>query len=75
MVDFKATVVDGSFCQADSNEVTLTMAGSLALKNAMTRTNRLRRRSDGKPQHAQQAKIIAASHAVRGHEAAEQGRR
>ena len=37
MVDFKATVFDGSFHQVDSNELSFKMAGSLAFKDAMTR--------------------------------------
>jgi elongation factor G len=37
MVDFKATVYDGSFHAVDSNELSFKMAGSLAFKDAMTR--------------------------------------
>jgi elongation factor G len=37
MVDFKATVFDGSFHAVDSNELSFKMAGSLAFKDAMTR--------------------------------------
>jgi elongation factor G len=37
MVDFKATVFDGSFHQVDSNELSFKMAGTLAFKDAMTR--------------------------------------
>jgi elongation factor G len=37
MVDFKATVIDGSYHQVDSNELSFKMAGSLAFKDAMTR--------------------------------------
>ena len=37
MVDFKATVFDGSFHQVDSNELSFKMAGSLAFKDAMSR--------------------------------------
>ena len=37
MVDFKATVFDGSYHQVDSNELSFKMAGSLAFKDAMTR--------------------------------------
>ena len=37
MVDFKATVFDGSFHPVDSNELSFKMAGSLAFKDAMTR--------------------------------------
>jgi len=37
MVDFKATVFDGSFHQVDSNELSFKLAGSLAFKDAMTR--------------------------------------
>ena len=37
MVDFRATVFDGSFHQVDSNELSFKMAGSLAFKDAMTR--------------------------------------
>ncbi|MEQ1574439.1 MAG: elongation factor G [Vicinamibacterales bacterium] len=37
MVDFKATVFDGSFHAVDSNEMSFRMAGSLAFKDAMTR--------------------------------------
>ena len=38
MVDFKATVFDGSYHPVDSNELSFKMAGSLAFKDAMTRT-------------------------------------
>jgi len=37
MVDFKATVFDGSYHQVDSNELSFKMAGSLAFKDAMLR--------------------------------------
>jgi elongation factor G len=37
MVDFKATVFDGSFHPVDSNELSFKMAGSLAFKDAMSR--------------------------------------
>jgi elongation factor G len=37
MVDFKATVIDGSFHPVDSNELSFKMAGSLAFKDAMSR--------------------------------------
>ena len=37
MVDFKATVFDGSYHQVDSNELSFKMAGSLAFKDAMSR--------------------------------------
>ena len=37
MVDFKATVFDGSYHAVDSNELSFKMAGSLAFKDAMTR--------------------------------------
>ena len=37
MVDFKATVFDGSFHPVDSNELSFKLAGSLAFKDAMTR--------------------------------------
>jgi elongation factor G len=37
MVDFKATVYDGSFHPVDSNELSFKMAGTLAFKDAMTR--------------------------------------
>ncbi|MDA1183592.1 MAG: hypothetical protein O2930_02975 [Acidobacteria bacterium] len=37
MVDFKATVFDGSFHPVDSNELSFKMAGSLAFKDAMAR--------------------------------------
>jgi elongation factor G len=37
MVDFKATVFDGSYHPVDSNELSFKMAGSLAFKDAMTR--------------------------------------
>ncbi|PYR82258.1 MAG: elongation factor G [Acidobacteria bacterium] len=37
MVDFRATVIDGSFHPVDSNELSFKMAGSLAFKDAMTR--------------------------------------
>lgn len=37
MVDFKATVIDGSYHAVDSNELAFKMAGSLAFKDAMTR--------------------------------------
>jgi len=37
MVDFKATVFDGSYHPVDSNELSFKMAGSLAFKDAMSR--------------------------------------
>ena len=37
MVDFRATVFDGSFHAVDSNELSFKMAGSLAFQDAMTR--------------------------------------
>ena len=37
MVDFKATVYDGSYHAVDSNELSFKLAGSLAFKDAMTR--------------------------------------
>jgi elongation factor G len=37
MVDFRATVFDGSFHPVDSNELSFKMAGSLAFKDAMAR--------------------------------------
>ena len=37
MVDFKATVFDGSYHAVDSNELSFKMAGSLAFRDAMTR--------------------------------------
>jgi elongation factor G len=37
VVDFKATVFDGSFHAVDSNELSFKLAGSLAFKDAMTR--------------------------------------
>ena len=37
MVDFKATVFDGSYHAVDSNELSFKMAASLAFKDAMTR--------------------------------------
>ncbi|MGV3518207.1 elongation factor G [Luteitalea sp.] len=37
LVDFKATVFDGSFHPVDSNEMSFKMAGSLALRDALTR--------------------------------------
>jgi elongation factor G len=37
MVDFRATVFDGSFHQVDSNELSFKMAGSLAFKDGMSR--------------------------------------
>jgi elongation factor G len=37
MVDFKATVFDGSYHAVDSNELSFKLAGSLAFKDAMTR--------------------------------------
>ncbi|NOT43966.1 MAG: elongation factor G [Acidobacteria bacterium] len=37
LVDFRATVYDGSYHAVDSNELSFKMAGTLALKDAMTR--------------------------------------
>ncbi|MGE0392583.1 MAG: elongation factor G [Vicinamibacterales bacterium] len=37
MVDFRATVFDGSYHDVDSNELSFKMAGSLAFKDAMTK--------------------------------------
>ena len=37
MVDFRATVFDGSFHQVDSNELSFKMAASLAFKDGMSR--------------------------------------
>lgn len=37
MVDFKATVFDGSYHAVDSNEMSFKMAGALAFRDAMTR--------------------------------------
>jgi elongation factor G len=37
MVDFRATVFDGSFHPVDSNELSFKLAGSLAFKDAMSR--------------------------------------
>ena len=37
LVDFKATVFDGSYHAVDSNELSFKLAGSLAFKDAMTR--------------------------------------
>ena len=37
MVDFRATVYDGSFHPVDSNELSFKMAGSLAFKDAMSK--------------------------------------
>ncbi|MEO7275424.1 MAG: elongation factor G, partial [Vicinamibacterales bacterium] len=37
MVDFRATVVDGSYHQVDSNELSFKMAASLAFKDGMSR--------------------------------------
>ena len=37
IVDFRVTVIDGSFHPVDSNELSFKMAGSLAFKDAMTR--------------------------------------
>ena len=37
VVDFRVTVIDGSFHPVDSNELSFKMAGSLAFKDAMTR--------------------------------------
>ncbi len=37
MVDFRATVFDGSFHQVDSNELSFKLAGSLAFKDGMAR--------------------------------------
>jgi elongation factor G len=37
MVDFRVTVIDGSYHQVDSNELSFKLAGSLAFKDAMSR--------------------------------------
>ncbi len=37
MVDFRVTVIDGSYHDVDSNELSFKLAGSLAFKDAMTR--------------------------------------
>jgi elongation factor G len=37
MVDFRVTVIDGSYHDVDSNELSFKMAGSLAFKDAMSR--------------------------------------
>lgn len=37
LVDFRATVIDGSFHPVDSNELSFKMAGRLALRDALTR--------------------------------------
>ena len=37
VVDFRATVIDGSFHPVDSNELSFRLAGSLAFKDGMTR--------------------------------------
>jgi elongation factor G len=37
MVDFRVTVIDGSFHPVDSNELSFKLAGSLAFKDAMSR--------------------------------------
>ena len=37
MVDFRATVFDGSYHQVDSNELSFKMAASLAFKDGMSR--------------------------------------
>ncbi len=39
MVDFKATVFDGSYHAVDSNELSFKMAGALAFKDAMSRAH------------------------------------
>ena len=39
VVDFKATVYDGSYHDVDSNELSFRMAGSIAFKDAMTRAH------------------------------------
>jgi elongation factor G len=39
MVDFKATVFDGSYHAVESNELSFKMAGSLAFKDAMSRAH------------------------------------
>jgi elongation factor G len=39
MVDFRATVYDGSFHQVDSNELSFKMAASLAFKDGMSRAH------------------------------------
>jgi len=37
MVDFRVTLIDGSYHDVDSNELSFKLAGSLAFKDAMTR--------------------------------------
>lgn len=39
MVDFKATVIDGSYHAVDSNELSFKMAGALAFRDAMSRAH------------------------------------
>ena len=38
MVDFRVTVIDGSYHDVDSNELSFKLAGALAFKDAMTRS-------------------------------------
>ena len=39
MVDFKATLVDGSYHEVDSSEIAFKVAGSMALKDAVTKAD------------------------------------